>query len=112
MNRTAVALATVALALAAGGCARQASATPVPSAAAPVEGKPSAPVSIDAQLSGSTAHVTVRFDADAKGARVHVHGTDGLAVTSAAEPVAKDSFARGDTAAFDVSFTPGPGRSY
>ena len=29
-----------------------------------------------------------------------------------AEPVARGTYARGETATFDVAFTPGPGRSY
>lgn len=106
MNR--IALAAAVAALAAAGCARQ-PAPPPPSP--PGAHKPSAPVSISAQLSGGSAHVTVRFEADAKDVSVVVHGVGGLAVTSAGSPVDGASFARGETAAFDVAFTPGAGRS-
>ncbi len=111
MNRIALA-ATTALALAsAAGCARQAPASPEP-AAAPVRGKPSAPVAIDARLADGTARVSVRFEADAKDVRIDVRGAGGLAVTGGARPVERASFARGESAAFDVTFTPGPGRSH
>jgi hypothetical protein len=111
MSRIALAVTTAALALAAAGCAPRSS--PAPEApAAPGPGKPRAPVSIEAQLSGRTARVTVRFDAEAKDVRVEIRGAGGLAVTSAATPVEKASFARGEATAFDVSFTPGPGRSH
>lgn len=107
MSRLALAVTVVLAANAA--CARQAppSATPAPA----IQGKPSAPVSIDAEVSSASARVTVRFDADAKDVGIEVHGTDGLVVTSDAAPVEKGAFARGEAASFDVAFTPGPGRS-
>jgi hypothetical protein len=108
MNPLASAVVTAVLALTA--CA-QPSAAPQPAAALP-HGKPSAPVAVDAQLSGGSARVTVRFDGDAKDVRVEVHGADGLQVTSVATPVERAKFARGEVATFDVTFTPGPGRSY
>jgi len=110
MNRIALAVTAAALALA-GGCTPQSPPAP-PASAPPVRGKPSAPVSVDAQLSGASGRVTVRFDADAKDVRVEVHGAGGLVVTSGAAPVDGASFARGEATAFDVSFTPGPGRSH
>jgi hypothetical protein len=109
MNRTALAVLAFAL-TAAGACTRPAPAGPHASAG-PVLGKPSAPVAVDARLTAGSANVTVRFDADAKDVRIAVHGAGGLRVTSDATPVAHRSFARGETAAFDVAFTPGPGRS-
>jgi hypothetical protein len=108
MTRTALAVAASLLALAA--CARSSQAAPPPEAS-PGAGKPTAPVSVGAELSTGAARVTVRFEADAKDVRIAVFGADGLAVTSAAEPVAKGAFARGEAAALDVTFTPGPGRS-
>ncbi len=108
MNRTALAVVT-ALALLA--CARQPAAAPQPSAA-PDRGKPSAPVAVDAALSGGSARVTVRFDADAKDVDVEIHGAEGLQVTSVAQPVQRAKFARGEVTTFDVAFTPGVGRSY
>jgi hypothetical protein len=104
-------LALAAAASAVSACARQASAAPQTSDPAS-RGKPTAPVTIEGRLAEGTGRVTVRFDADAKGVRIEVHGAEGLAVTSAATPVEKRTFARGETAAFDVAFTPGPGRSY
>ncbi len=108
MNHTPLASAALALALA--GCTPQSPAH----AAAPVPrgpGKPSAPVTVSAELSPGAARVTVRFDADAKNVAIEVYGAGGLTVTSAAAPVQRTSFARGETAAFDVAFTPGPGQS-
>ncbi len=102
---------TAALVLAVAGCARQAPPGPQP-AAAPASGKPRAPVAIDAALAAGSARVTVRFDADARDVRIDVHGADGLSVTSDATPVKHASFARGASATFDVTFTPGPGRSF
>ncbi len=110
MTRIASTLTTV-LALFASGCARQ--PTPTAQAAAPPGlGKPSAPVSVDAQVAAGSARVTVRFEADAKDVRIDVHGAGGLAVTSVATPVEHAAFARGGSTTFDVAFTPGPGRSY
>jgi len=107
MNRIALAAVAGLLALpAVGGCA------PSTAGAAPVHGKPSVPVTVEARLSDGSARVTVRFDAEAKGVRVEVGGVDGLSVASAAVPVDGASFARGESTTFDVAFTPGPGRSY
>jgi hypothetical protein len=111
MRRIAVAVTIAAAALGVAGCARQASAAPQASDPAS-RGKPTAPVTIEGRLSDGTGRVTVRFEADAKGVRIEVHGAEGLAVTSAATPVERGAFARGETAAFDVAFAPGPGRSY
>ncbi len=85
MHRIALVVTISALALA--GCARQAASADPPSAA-PVRGKPRAPVEIDARLSTGSARVVVRFDADARDVRIGVQGADGLVVTSAATPVA------------------------
>jgi hypothetical protein len=75
-------------------------------------GKPRAPVTIEADLSGGAAKVTVRFDRAAKDVRVHVRGLEGLAVTSEATPVQAESVEKGELASFDVTFTPGPGQSF
>jgi hypothetical protein len=80
--------------------------------AAPVTGKVRAPVTIEANLSEGSAQVTVRFDRAATGVRVQVRGLDGLAVTSGATPVDGARFGKGEVATFDVTFTPGPGRSF
>jgi hypothetical protein len=80
--------------------------------AAPVTGKLRAPVTVEASISGGSAHVTVRFDRAATGVRVQVRGLDGLAVTSEPAPVKGGRFAAGEVATFDVAFTPGPGRSF
>ncbi|HET8538892.1 MAG TPA: hypothetical protein VFL83_03365 [Anaeromyxobacter sp.] len=109
MSRIRFAFAVVALALA--GCARSPAADPQPAPGAP-RGKPSAPASVTAQLSSGSARVTVRFDADATDVRVDVRGAGGLAVRDGALPVDGASFARGEATTFDVSFTPGPGRSH
>lgn len=110
MTRPALAAVAALLALALAACARSSPGAP-PHEAPPGPGKPAAPVSVTADLSRGAARVTVRFDADAKAARIAVFGADGLAVTSAAEPLGTRAFSRGESAAFDVAFTPGPGRS-
>ncbi|HEX9052453.1 MAG TPA: hypothetical protein VF841_18145 [Anaeromyxobacter sp.] len=100
--------AAVALTLAAAGPPKSA-ADGAPAARG--RGKPSAPASVDAQVTGGAARVTVRFDSDASDVRIDVHGASGLSVTSEATPVEHARFARGEAATFDVAFTPGPGRS-
>ena len=88
--------------------------TPVPSGKAPsaaTRGKPSAPVKVDARLSAGSATVTIVFLSAARDVDVHVHGVDGLSVTSAETPISSNRFAKGQSATFDVAFTPGPGRS-
>jgi len=79
-------------------------------AKAPV-GKPRAPATATARIGAGVATVTVRFDSAATDASVAVHGVDGLVVTSDASPISGGRFARGQTVAFDVAFTPGVGRS-
>jgi hypothetical protein len=106
MNRIALAVVAALLALpSASGCA------PNAAGAAPERGKPRAPVAIEARLSDGAARVTVRFEADARDVRVELAGSGGLVVAGAAVPLEKASFARGEATAFDVAFTPGPGRS-
>jgi hypothetical protein len=121
MNRTIIA-ALVGLLVGSGGCTPRPKApasanAPEPEVAAaadatPGRGKPSAPVAISAELSPGRALVTVRFDAPAADARVHFSGVDGLLVTSAATPMERALVERGTVASFDVTFTPGPGRSH
>jgi hypothetical protein len=108
MRRLALAVTVAALAL--GACARPPAAAAPPPAGAPA-GKPTAPVAVTADLSAGAAHVTVRFDADAKDVRIAAFGAGGLEVTSAEVLADGASFARGEAASFDVAFTPGPGRS-
>lgn len=107
MNRIAVALAALLLALPAlanGGKKGAVTRT--------VQGKPQAPVSVTATISPGRATVTVRFHSAATEAAIEVHGVDGLAVTSAASPLAGGRFARGQAVTFDVAFAEGPGRSH
>ncbi len=88
--------------------------TPGPSrktASAATRGKPSAPVTVDAQLSAGSARVTIVFQGAAGDVDVHVHGVDGLSVTSAETPISGARFVTGQSSTFDVAFTPGPGRS-
>ncbi len=80
--------------------------------AAPAAGKARAPVTIEADLSGDTAKVTIRFDRAGKDVRVHVRGLEGLAVTSEATPVQADRVEKGELASFEVTFTPGSGQSF
>lgn len=113
MNRLASAVLWSSLALLGlGACSSAAPAPTKPAAAPAVAGKPSAPVTVDAQLEEKAGRVTVRFDAPASDVRVSVHGVDGMLVTSAPTPVEGGSFEQGASTAFDVAFTPGEGRSH
>lgn len=79
---------------------------------ADVHGKPAAPVVIEAELRDSSARVTVRFEAAVRGARIDVHGVDGLVVTSDATLLESTDLEAGATRTFEVGFTPGAGRSH
>jgi hypothetical protein len=79
--------------------------------AGPAGGKMRAPVTVEAALADGSANVTVRFDRAATAVRVDVKGLDGLTVTSTRAPLRAGRVERGEVAAFDVTFTPGPGRS-
>ena len=81
------------------------------SSPAPTKGKPTAPVGVSAELSAKSARVTVKFERDAQDVEIAVSGVDGLVVEGARALVQKGSFARGETKTFDVSFSPGAGRS-
>ncbi len=76
-----------------------------------VQGKPQAPVQIDADVGASSAVVRIRFDQAGTGVEVRANGVNGLALL--ADPVlAKGrTVAAGETATFEVPFTPGSGQS-
>jgi hypothetical protein len=75
------------------------------------QGKVMAPVEVQAQLRDGSARIILDFQAPAGDVRVDVHGVDGLVVTN--EPkLLGSSFDRGDATSFDVTFTPGAGRSH
>src|SRR5512133_3967469 len=76
--------------------------------AGPAGGKLRAPVTVEATLAEGSAKVIVRFDRAATAVRVDVKGLDGLRVTSARELMNARRVERGEVAAFDVTFTPGP----
>ncbi len=78
---------------------------------APTKGKPSAPVAVTATLEKNTAHVVVTFEGDAQNVELAVSGVDGLVVQGEALRLTKGAFKQGEAHAFDVAFTPGPGRS-
>jgi hypothetical protein len=103
-------LATVAalLLLAGAGCGPRSKPLAHEERAPAIRGKVRAPVAVEATLADGAGRVTVRFDAAATGVRVDVWGVDGLAVTSAATPIAG---ARFEAATFDVVYAAGPGRS-
>lgn len=113
MNRKAIKVLLCSLAIAlSGACNASRAEAPVPvtsSTTEGVHGKPSAPVTVSAEVARSSARVTVRFDADVTDARVQVRGVDGLVVTSEATPVDGGAFARGDGRTFDVRYTAGDG---
>jgi hypothetical protein len=122
MNRIALAvLSSLLTLLATEGCTPAAKAAAPPSteseagkATAPEAeaGKVTAPVAVEAQMGDGKAHVTVRFASPASDVKIGVYGVDGLAVKSAAQPVEGQAFAATSTTSFDVTFTPGPGRSH
>lgn len=74
--------------------------------------KTSAPVTIDAQLEGGAGNVSVFFAAAGTDVEISVKGVDGLTVTSAPVPVSRAGFAKGETASFAVTYSPGQGRSH
>lgn len=76
----------------------------------PARGKPHAPVSITAELTGSAAQVAIRFDADATDVRVEAHGTDGLSVDGEAVLV-QPRVSRDEVLRLPVGFRAPPGRS-
>jgi len=118
------ALALLALLAAAAGCPRSASRPPEMAAAPPPPKKsfvfreapwrppeapickPQAPVSIDAIAWSDSATVQVTFLQAATGVRVAVWGTDGLVVTSDANPVVNESFAANATIELHVAYSP------
>lgn len=74
-------------------------------------GKPQAPVDVTATISGASATVTLSFAADATGVDVEVRGVDGLAVTSAAQPIAQRSYPAGASETLTVTLAPPAGQS-
>lgn len=88
------------------------SASPATASEQVVHGKQQAPVAVNAEMTDTSARVTVRFETPATGVRVSVHGVDGLVVTS--QPTLADgvNFPQATTASYDVAFTPGAGRSH
>ncbi|MBL8910105.1 MAG: hypothetical protein JNM17_05300 [Archangium sp.] len=78
---------------------------------APVRGKPTAPVSVNAELSGRSAQLTVTFDGDATDVRITAGGVDGLVVEGEPVIVSAGTFAKGASHRFQVNFTPGPNKS-
>lgn len=77
----------------------------------PTRGKPTAPVSVTAELSPRSAKLLVTFEGDAKDVRIATSGVDGLVVEGEPVLVDKGSFARGESKRFEVTFAPGAGRS-
>lgn len=104
------------------GCHRPAPpapAAPAAVAAAPGRlvtspGKAGAPVHIETalDLAAGVAHVQLVFSQAANDVAVEVRGLDGLEVTRSGGPAPGASYAAGAVAAFDVAFTPAPGRAF
>lgn len=103
-------VAALLLALPLAGCAGG-GAEPAGAPSAAPRAKRAAPVSIEAKLGSGTARLVFRFAAPSEGVDISVNGIDGLTVTSATALVQNGTFERGATAAYDVAYTPGPGRS-
>ncbi len=117
MNRIAAAAAALLLALpalAASPAEKPAAAAGGKGAAAATRtfhGKAEAPVSVTTALRSGGATVTVRFLSAASDVAIEARGLDGLTLTSASPVLSGGRFARGESLAFDVTFTEGPGRS-
>jgi hypothetical protein len=77
------------------------------------EGKPTAPVTVraDVDADAGTARVTVQFESAATDVEIEVRGVDGLEVSSPAAPLTAPQVARREVRTLDVAFAPGPGRS-
>lgn len=72
-------------------------------------GKPGAPVTISATVTGTTARVKVTSNQPATGLSVRFHGTDGLSVRGNATPVSGRACTTGEILPLEVDFTPGRG---
>lgn len=104
-----LALAVLLAAAALAACA----AAPAPEAASPPRrGKPEAPVEVAAALQPGAARLALTFGADASEVAVRLSGAEGLTVTSAAAPVERGSYRRGERADLEATFAPGPGQSF
>jgi hypothetical protein len=82
------------------------------SAPLPLEGKRSAPVAIDADLTESSGKLTLRFERPAEKCSVQVSGVDGLTITSSGEVLTDAKVSKGETKTFDVKYSRGPGRTH
>jgi hypothetical protein len=102
MNRLATCLAVLLL----GGC------THSEKVSAPVgAGKPEAPVAVEAELTASSARLTLKSETDGKDVTAVVSGVDGLTVSSEPTLLSSASLSRGEARTFEVAFRPGPGQS-
>ena len=81
------------------------------SSPAPLKGKPTAPVSVRAELSSKSARLTVTFEQAATAAMVRVSGNDGLVVSGAPVLLENGTVEARDSRTFEVPFTPGSGAS-
>ncbi|WP_426750440.1 hypothetical protein [Myxococcus sp. Y35] len=110
MNLKAIAALSSLLALTAPvACTSQSKSNPTPAESGDTQ-KVAAPVQVDAKVGENQAHIVLRFDAPATDVQVNISGVDGLKVTSVPTPVT-GSFTEDSVSEFDVSFTPGAGRS-
>lgn len=82
------------------------------SAPLPLEGKRSAPVAIDADLSEASAKLTLRFERAVEKCSIDVSGVDGLTLSSPGALLAEATIGKGDTKTFEVKYTRGPGRTH
>jgi hypothetical protein len=73
----------------------------------PAEGKPMAPVGIDAQLTPGHARVLVHFETDAEATTITLSGVDGLKVVSSLAKAAASSQSakRGETVTVDADLS-------
>jgi hypothetical protein len=77
-----------------------------------LHGKAQTPVTVAAQIDGTSAQVQVTFESAASAVKIAIWGLDGLTVTGVQPaPMVTSQIGRGETLVYAVSFTPGPGRS-
>jgi hypothetical protein len=74
-------------------------------------GKAQAPVTITTRVASESATVTVRFLSAASDVSIEARGLAGLTVTGSGSVLSGGRFVRGESIAFDVAFSAGPGRS-
>jgi hypothetical protein len=93
------------------GCTHQEPKPTVVSAPLPAEGKRSAPVAIDAELSHTHAKLTLRFETAGENVSVGVSGLDGLTIVGPTALLGEAKVTAGEVRVLAVDFSHTGGRS-